>query len=392
MSNRSSLSNLLWLGAGATAGGILSALLLRRKRSTIVTTQKCEYCLAEERDKRARLPTLIILVRHGESEGNADHTLWRKKADNSIDLSSNGVKEAEHAGEQVEKIFKTYDHDENLPNIKRVHLIVSPFERTLQTSIFMRPPFDHRIVRTEVEPRIREQEFGNLQGDEFERFREEQRSVGRFWYRFPTGESGADVYDRVKSWWFESVLSVNQRCGYDPVDALVIVTHGLTMRFVLMQLFHWSPTTFHSVWNAHNCDLYVLRKDLEKPGLSPYVLDDKLGGMPQSSVDIAVTFLNGKSQLFKLSNYLSIPPPRTTRFEIIRDMLVEQYPSISSSNIADLTVFQGHTTSPIRATIDKMNASRRSSEVEKYNAFERIEREASCRFPNLKRVVHGKSN
>ncbi len=22
--------------------------------------------------------------------------------------------------------------------------------------------------------------------------------VGRFWYRFPTGESGADVYDRIK--------------------------------------------------------------------------------------------------------------------------------------------------------------------------------------------------
>lgn len=71
-----------------------------------------------------------------------------------------------------------------------------------------------------MEPRLREQEFGNLQGDEFIKYREEQTKViwagrtffpkllrlfvasifqiGRFWYRFPTGESGADVYDRVK--------------------------------------------------------------------------------------------------------------------------------------------------------------------------------------------------
>jgi len=35
------------------------------------------------------------------------------------------------------------------------------------------------------------QEFGNLQGEEFKAWRHEQASVGRFWYRFPTGESGA---------------------------------------------------------------------------------------------------------------------------------------------------------------------------------------------------------
>lgn len=402
MSSRSYRSTLLLVGAaGAIVGGIVATLLVRRRRQirsrefAPTTHARCEHCLADERDNRSRLPTLIILVRHGESEGNADHTLWRKKADNLIELSSDGVKEACAAGEQIEKIFETFDKNKSLPNIKRVHMIVSPFERTLQTSYFMRPHFDHRIVRTEVEPRIREQEFGNLQGDEFERFREEQSSVGRFWYRFPTGESGADVYDRVKSWWFESVLSVNSRVGYDHVDALVVVTHGLTMRFVLMQLFHWSPTTFHSVWNAHNCDMYVLRKDLDKPGLSPYVLDDELGDTPQSSVNIAVTFANGESQTLKLSDYLSIPPPRTTRFEFIRDLLVKQHPHISSSSIIDLSIHRGNE-GPIHTTIDKMNATKRSVTVEnsnggdrirlqKYNGFERVEREASCRFPNLKK-------
>ena len=120
----------------------------------------------------------------------------------------------------------------------------------------MRTAFEHRIVRTDIESRIREQEFGNVQTEDFQLQRQEQQKIGRFWYRFATGESGADVYDRVKSWWFESVLNVNTRIGYEPIDAMVVVTHGLTMRFVLMQLFSWSPTTFHSVWNASNCDIY----------------------------------------------------------------------------------------------------------------------------------------
>jgi hypothetical protein len=162
--NRSTVTAFL-VGAGATAGAIATILLIKRNESeTAEEKSKCEHCLRQEKDNRARLPELIILVRHGESESNADHTLWRKKADNLIELSSKGVDDACVAGERIEEIFKEYDEDENLPSIKRAHLIVSPFERTLQTSFFIRQhgDLDNRIVRTEIESRIREQEFGTF--------------------------------------------------------------------------------------------------------------------------------------------------------------------------------------------------------------------------------------
>jgi broad specificity phosphatase PhoE len=199
---------------------------------------------------REKLPATIILVRHGESEGNADSTLFRTIPDNLVGLTEKGFEQAAFVGRRIRNVFRQL-------RPSRVHLVVSPFERTLQTAATLRASFEHLIVRTDLESRIREQEFGNLQNEQFQVFRQEQKKVGRFWYRFPTGESGADVYDRVKSWWTESVATVNVRVGYEPVDALVVVTHGLTMRFVLMQLFSWSPTTFHSVWNAGNCDMYV---------------------------------------------------------------------------------------------------------------------------------------
>ena len=140
--------------------------------------------------------------------------------------------------------------------------------------------------------------------------------------------------------------------------------------------------TFHSVWNADNCDLYVLRKDLRKPGLSPYVLDDKLGETPQSSVDVIVKFENGVTKDFKLADYLSIPPPRTTRFDVIQTKLLEQYPSLDGEKIVDIIITHG-TSGPVRMSIDRLRASERSSVLETYNHFERAERERSCRFPNF---------
>lgn len=280
--------------------------------------------LLYHRDQRRRLPKTIIVIRHGESEANADKTLWKKIPDNLLGLTEKGRDQARRVGHRVAKIL-----EEN--NAQRVHLVISPFERTLQTAHHLRQAFDDRIVRTEIESRIREQEVGNIQGEDFEKYRQEQKKVGRFWYRFPTGESGADVLDRVKSWWQESVLTTNLRVGYQPVDAIVVVSHGLTIRFMLTQLFGWSPTTFHSVWNAGNCDMYVLQKDLKFSGLSPYTLNTDLGDTPKSSIEVSITLKNGKKHLLKLDHYLGIPPPRTKQTKLMRRMLCKQYPELVSS-------------------------------------------------------------
>ena len=101
-----------------------------------------------------------------------------------------------------------------------------------------------------------------------------------------------------------------------------------------MQLYSWSPTTFHAVYNVPNCGIYVLRKDLSIPGTSPYVLDPIHGDVPESSIDILTTFRsktkagNGdemQQKVFKLHDYLNIPPPRMTRIEIVKEKLAAQY-------------------------------------------------------------------
>mmetsp|Transcript_16957 Transcript_16957/g.28267 ORF Transcript_16957/g.28267 Transcript_16957/m.28267 type:complete len:352 (-) Transcript_16957:170-1225(-) len=303
--------------ASALSGALVSAMmwffLQRRQRIDRAWAQAVL-------GTRRALPRRIILVRHGESEGNADSSLYRTTADNLIELTDQGVRQAKAVGERIKQLL----------NDDTCHIIVSPFERTLQTSRNLRLAIEKNVRHTYVEPRIREQEFGNLQGDDFRDFRREQTKIGRFFYRFPTGESGADVYDRTKAWWNDTVIGINLRPGYEPVDALVVVTHGLTMRLILMQLYGWSPNTFSSVWNAGNCAMYVLQLDESEfaRGLAPYKLDRTQGDFPASSIDVHVTFKNGQpNRKLTLSDYLSIPAPRTTYIALqsAKEALAQQH-------------------------------------------------------------------
>ena len=106
-----------------------------------------------------------------------------------------------------------------------------------------------------------------MAAEDMSRHKQTAEEVGRFYYRRPTGESGADVYDRAASFW-DSLLggSFNmqdlfRRRRAGPDDALLVVTHGLTMRLLMMRYFNWSPQTFDAVYNPGNCDFWVLVKD-----------------------------------------------------------------------------------------------------------------------------------
>jgi len=352
-------NTIAWLVVGTVIGCLTGLLLLEKKRNRDKSSreksgkgeeqgyQNFQWCHYEHcgglQEKRKRLPELVILLRHGESEANADHTLWRTKPDNQIKLTDTGIQQSKEAGRRIEALFESYEK-ETSTSIKRVQIHVSPFERTLQTIAAAIPYFEHRVVQTLPESRIREQETGNFSKRNVDSFREEQLKVGRFWYRFPTGESGADVYDRVKSWWFESILTTNEQVGYDHVDAIVVVTHSLSMRFVLMQLYNWSPTTFHSVWSSGVCDMYVLRKDLNKRGTSPYDLDRQRGDMPRSSMDMSLRLKQGRNvsdtselsveeRIYRLHDYLDVPPPRMRHIGVIKQKLAEEYPKLDANAI-----------------------------------------------------------
>ncbi|WP_438485501.1 histidine phosphatase family protein [Streptomyces sp. S186] len=185
-------------------------------------------------------PRRIVLLRHGESVGNVDDTVYEREPDHALALTRTGQRQAEEAGRALREMF---GHE-------RISAYVSPYRRTHQT--FRSLGLDAGRVRVREEPRLREQDWGNWQDrDDVRRQKAYRDAYGHFFYRFAQGESGADVYDRVGAF-LESLWRSFEDPRHPP--NVLIVTHGLTMRLFCMRWFHWTVADFESLSNPGNAE------------------------------------------------------------------------------------------------------------------------------------------
>ena len=193
-------------------------------------------------------PRRIVLIRHGQSEGNADKAVLASVPDYRVNLSPLGHEQAREAGAKLSKLFGG----------QSVRAYVSPYFRARQTFAGIRAE-GLNVASVYEDPRIREQDFGHLRAVEAARLIDtERRAFGAFFYRVPDGESGADVYDRI-SGFLDTLWRDFEKPDY-PENAL-LVSHGLTVRLFLMRWFHWSVETFERLRNPSNCEFFVMELD-----------------------------------------------------------------------------------------------------------------------------------
>jgi broad specificity phosphatase PhoE len=189
-------------------------------------------------------PRRIVLVRHGESEGNADDTVYERVPDHALRLTETGRRQSVEAGKRLRAMFAD----------ERVSVYVSPYRRTHQTLELL--GLDPSRTRVREEPRLREQDWGNWQDRDDVRLQKAYRDAyGHFFYRFAQGESGADVYDRVGNF-LESLFRSFEAPDHPP--NVLLVTHGLAMRLFCMRWFHWSVAEFESLSNPGNGEMRML--------------------------------------------------------------------------------------------------------------------------------------
>ncbi len=205
-------------------------------------------------------PKRIILIRHGESEGNIDHARYQTIQDFALKLSPVGIQQAQQAGMRIKELLEN----------EKIYVYLSPFYRTRETFQFIRESIANNIVKAIEDPRIREQDWGHLRHpDDNKGIIEERDNFSTFYYRIPDGESGADVYDRVSS--FLDTLHRDFEKTDFPENAL-IVSHGLTMRLFLMRWFHWSVEEYESLHNPQNCQIAIMEKQMD----NHYILSSEL--------------------------------------------------------------------------------------------------------------------
>ena len=173
----------------------------------------------------------LILVRHGESEGNA---IRRFTTSGEAKITELGRRQAREAALRIKLKFQ--------PTL----VIASTFARARETGLIIAAELR---IPIEYEAEFREQSLGDLAGQPYESVANDPTfDPKRSWvWRAPGGESHEDVLRRV--------APVLDRVARDyPNDEIVIVSHGGVMRSV------WAHVT--GKWeNAHvppNCGIVLI--------------------------------------------------------------------------------------------------------------------------------------
>ncbi|KAI0556150.1 histidine phosphatase superfamily [Xylaria curta] len=218
-------------------------------------------------------PRLIIIIRHGQSEGNKNREIHQTIPDHRVKLTPDGMAQARDAGRRLRAMLRPDD---------TLQFYTSPYRRTRETTEGILEtltsddpdpsPFKRSNMKIYEEPRLREQDFGNFQpcSDEMERMWQERADYGHFFYRIPNGESAADAYDRV-SGFNESLW--RQFGENDFASVLVLVTHGLMSRVFLMKWYHFSVEYFEDLRNVNHCEFLIMKL---KRDSGKYILQNKL--------------------------------------------------------------------------------------------------------------------
>lgn len=258
-------------------------------------------------------PKYILLVRHGESEGNCDKSVNRHTPNHRVALTDQGHYQASQAGQVLKKfldqeILNQVCKDSANANPRSLMFYTSPYLRARQTcNNIIEGIKDVEGVSYSIheEPRMREQDFGNFQStpDEMEMIWEERAHYGHFFYRIPHGESAADVYDRIAS--FNETL-FRQFQQDDFPNILVLVTHGIWARVFLMKWFRWSYEEFESLRNIPHCQYLIMKQQND----GKYCLKTPLktwDDLPESDIDEEVEKEFGDEVNFNSKNKLENP-------------------------------------------------------------------------------------
>ncbi len=198
----------------------------------------------------------IILFRHGESEAVDDPSVYCRVPDWKIPLSQKGQDHIRVAGEKLSRLIAG----------EPCYFYVSPYVRSQQTLSGLLPHFlPSQIVGSREDSRLRACDVDLFPTEaSLKTIAQEKQSFGPFFYRYPNGESAADVCDRISS--FLDGWDRERKADSLPKDTtMVLISHTLVVQLFVMRWFHLTVDTFHGMHPLHPCDWVTLERSPTHP-------------------------------------------------------------------------------------------------------------------------------
>lgn len=219
----------------------------------------------------------IFLVRHGESQANVEKTLHKTLPDHEIALSSRGMEQPAAAAEKLSKYIDAA-WDESQANVStssfffpKLRIWNSPYRRTRDTAFRFCEALDDKYILDQREHVLLcEQQFGIFDGLEdneiAERFPAEfhhwnlcKKHNGKFWARYPMGESPFDTSVRI-----HQSFGTFQRDEKHGIKDIAIICHGTVVKLFEMMWLHKSPEWFATRKTVGNCGIVLIENKTSK--------------------------------------------------------------------------------------------------------------------------------
>jgi broad specificity phosphatase PhoE len=190
--------------------------------------------MVKRSDEEAGTPGRLILVRHGESEGNRDRTFTHS---GDVPLTEVGKQQAQRVAAVIAEQFAP------------ARVVASPFARARVTGEIIATALS---LRLDVVTELHEQSFGIFAGRPYEAVLEDPSfsNTVRWQWRPAQGESLADVRARVTPA-LESIARAD--AGRD----VVVVSHGGVMLSICAHILG----TWEGIAVVPNCGVLVVEHD-----------------------------------------------------------------------------------------------------------------------------------
>lgn len=203
----------------------------------------------------------LFLVRHGESQGNVDNTVYDTVPDHKIDLTEKGIQDAKDAAQKIKELIG----DKRFLSLY-MDVYESPYRRAKRTSEVIRKELfeESEVFPANVyeHPLIRERHWGELRKILRSPAKNDQNYFN-FFYRPNGGESLADANQRA-------VIFHQWMVNHHKNENVLVVSHGEFIKTYLMHILGWTLREFYKVKNPKNGQVYMVEfdDDLYRGGLS----------------------------------------------------------------------------------------------------------------------------
>ncbi|MFT8313087.1 MAG: histidine phosphatase family protein [Clostridium sp.] len=173
------------------------------------------------------MSTSIMLIRHGETEWNA---LGKFQGSRDIDLSNEGIKQAEFLKKRLKKNFD--------------YIYSSPLKRALKTAKIISEDTDLNPI---ICPELREIDFGEWEGLTTKDIRNNYPELFKKWLMDDTTGPLCGGDHSLKEASIRATDAVLKIVTENKDKNIAVVAHGGIIKAALIGIFNWNMSMYHRI-------------------------------------------------------------------------------------------------------------------------------------------------